>query len=1185
MAERAFALRFTAAGSKQVFAELDKLGPAGDSVKQKILDASKAIQDVGERSRAAASRMSDQLRANGESAARQVTTVARAAEGAGRNFSAQMGQVGFQVQDFITQVGAGQNAFVAFAQQGGQLAGVLAGGFTGLVVSAAAMAAQFLFAGQAAEKFKAASEATAKAVEALNEAWKATSAAGDRRTQDLGDQIRAMNAMREAVANLTVAEREREEQRQRSTIYASTQKRDDIRNETLDQVATGQLARQLERIQSAREENARRVANGGAARTLDERGLSAVVDAYQALANASDAQLRPALERLSVALFDAAQAAPQMRRELEAAGVAAFDNSKRVGEMDGALDRARTALAALRAAAGDGARGLTDMHDAALSMTRALGDIPRRIDDITARMQALRAGGIAAFEAERGRQQDSASVLAKAAEAEAAYRAQLEASGLTQQQITDQVQRTATARIEAARIEVEKERELTTAVDARRRAESEAQAAATRAASEARQRDERARNATESIQQQVRALTAEAEAMGVSERQRAITVELLKAENAARQANRALTAEETEAVRQAASARYEANRIRQEAERAARESEALMRRPFENAITGIQSAFSDMFMNVLQGGVKSFTDMGRAIKQVFMRLVAEIATLLAFRPIVGGLLGTVGLGGLIPGLGGSAVAMSAGTGTGAGGGASTGGGWLSNLSSVGSLARAGGGGFLAGLTNRIDVFGNAAFGLPLGSAGGVGSTLSVSQLAAAGPALPGQAAAGLLNGGSALGGFALSNVLGIAGAAIPGLISGNYAQAGLGAAGATLGTVLLPGIGTVIGGVAGNLLGGLFGGKKAGFSGGRSNLVVDASGNLVLASYGGKRYDEGALVNASNAAAGEINSFVGAMGLKLFPGGAGKMGVGQGEGARSSFELFRDLASYGVVYSGDRNINTALWSGRAGGSFEEVAQSISFIRDTFNAIVEARRPLTELEQSMRAFADSAEAARAKASSLGLGLDALNAGLTKTFDQQIGDAIRAITDPLGAALDIFDRGAKARLDTARAFGADLVQVEKLNALERARVIEQVLGGTMRSLVDQLTYGDLAGTSPDARYFAGLTRFNTAASAVEAGTGSLADFQAVAQSFLPQARDFLGTSERYQQLVGRSLDVVTKAQPASDPSGVGRAVADASLAGSAAVVDALGEVVSRLDRMAADNARLNAQLAALTARMIG
>jgi hypothetical protein len=76
---------------------------------------------------------------------------------------------------------------------------------------------------------------------------------------------------------------------------------------------------------------------------------------------------------------------------------------------------------------------------------------------------------------------------------------------------------------------------------------------------------------------------------------------------------------------------------------------------------------------------------------------------------------------------------------------------------------------------------------------------------------------GLFNGGSLLGGFgSFSNVLGVGGAILPGILSGNYGQAAVGGIGAALGTALFPGLGTLLGGAAGRM--------KAGIIGCRSNI-------------------------------------------------------------------------------------------------------------------------------------------------------------------------------------------------------------------------------------------------------------------------------------------------------------------------------------------------------------------------
>jgi hypothetical protein len=56
------------------------------------------------------------------------TETTNTATKSGKNFGAAIGQAGFQVQDFAVQVGAGQNAMVAFAQQGSQLLGMFGPG-------------------------------------------------------------------------------------------------------------------------------------------------------------------------------------------------------------------------------------------------------------------------------------------------------------------------------------------------------------------------------------------------------------------------------------------------------------------------------------------------------------------------------------------------------------------------------------------------------------------------------------------------------------------------------------------------------------------------------------------------------------------------------------------------------------------------------------------------------------------------------------------------------------------------------------------------------------------------------------------------------------------------------------------------------------------------------------------------
>ncbi|MEN9841222.1 MAG: hypothetical protein RL376_1022, partial [Verrucomicrobiota bacterium] len=80
------------------------------------------------------------------------------------------GQAGYQIQDFVVQVGAGQNALIAFAQQGSQLIGMLGpyGAMAGAALAIGAVAANFFLMSDGAKEAK---EQTAGLVESLKEIY------------------------------------------------------------------------------------------------------------------------------------------------------------------------------------------------------------------------------------------------------------------------------------------------------------------------------------------------------------------------------------------------------------------------------------------------------------------------------------------------------------------------------------------------------------------------------------------------------------------------------------------------------------------------------------------------------------------------------------------------------------------------------------------------------------------------------------------------------------------------------------------------------------------------------------------------------------------------------------------------------------------------------------------------------
>ncbi|MGK7870981.1 hypothetical protein [Falsiroseomonas sp. E2-1-a20] len=95
-----------------------------------------------------------------------------AATGA-RNYGHALGQAGFQVQDFATQVAMGQNAMTAFAVQFAQFAGIFGAGgaIAGAVVTVALLGSQFLDLGSKIEGVSEAEKKLQEAISASNEIY------------------------------------------------------------------------------------------------------------------------------------------------------------------------------------------------------------------------------------------------------------------------------------------------------------------------------------------------------------------------------------------------------------------------------------------------------------------------------------------------------------------------------------------------------------------------------------------------------------------------------------------------------------------------------------------------------------------------------------------------------------------------------------------------------------------------------------------------------------------------------------------------------------------------------------------------------------------------------------------------------------------------------------------------------
>jgi hypothetical protein len=484
--------------------------------------------------------------------------------------------------------------------------------------------------------------------------------------------------------------------------------------------------------------------------------------------------------------------------------------------------------------------------------------------------------------------------------------------------------------------------------------------------------------------------------------------------------------------------------------------------------------------------------------------------------------------------------------------------------------------------------------------------------------------------GSALGAAAAGFGAGMAGGSISGGIRGTAdpmpgTLIGTGV-GMAIGTILLPGLGTVIGGAIGGTAGGLFGPTNKGNAsraGGDVFLGVDANGQLTITSARGKRWDQAGATAEVQAQLDAINAQTSARGLSF--AGAGQSAVGFGQASGSPRELSM-TGLVGQLRSGNANQMTAFGTlaGR-GGNLEQALQAADFITQIFEPLGKAEQQTSAFKAAMEALTKTYDEAIGKARDLGLAetdlqvqraeriakLEADRARDLDIIDRTLGARRATLNgDTRGAALTQFDLQAEAEL---RGFGDQLFQLglertgeeyrrrvvtlEQTIADERLAVMRQFNGqmgqfsdqmkGIAQGLLESLTLGDLGGLPLEARYGAALSSLSAAQRSLLDGASpeELSEFARVAQIALPIAKEFLGVSGSFAELVADVSRTLRTAAPGSDPANLG-ALLEAQVAGSdrleLAVISTGNMQTEVLRNLLTELRRLTAQNEALLAR---
>ncbi len=684
----------------------------------------------------------------------------------------------------------------------------------------------------------------------------------------------------------------------------------------------------------------------------------------------------------------------------------------------------------------------------------------------------------------------------------------------------------------------------------------------------------------EAIAAQIEGIEREAELIGMSALERAKAGEVLRAENKAREKGIELTNSQREALGEAVEAREKARKAAdalKEAERRAAEeakrSAEMMVAPFKNALAGIHSAFSGAFVDLFSGSIDTARDAAAAIKGVFIRLAAEVATLAIFQPAAGAALSAVGLGNIASGLGLAGGGGGGGAGGGGGGGASG----LSFAVGGASLAR----GF------QSQTLGN--FGVKAASSLGFG---------AQGQAFLGNAG---LNAPIGAIGSILASMLGLGDGGIGGMVlgtAGGLAGAGIGA---TLGSLGGP-IGAMVGSFIGTALSGLLGRGARGHPSADTRVDIDlAAGRLNRGPTSAGGGDADLTEQMADAAASILNEFAERLGVGI----AGVPGTGSSR--LLSFGEFRGKLHAGVHGGEDLSFGAADEAVRSAvlrvlsnpalfeGLSENVARAMvnstattvedfladidlaagldAFLGGLAENVADLTGGLSSFGEEVNPASEALEALNARfdeltesAAGLGLELGQIETGrgdalalLRGGFDRQIADAILAITDPDGLALAALARLQDARLEAARELGADLVEVERLNLLERqellgeaatveAGLIEGVtvtaarafrgLATTIEEAILGIRVGDLSALSPVEQLDVARTAFGSLETAALAGDqDALAGLPGAGRRVLEAARRQFASSPEFATEFDRVLAVLEAARAFSDAQATG------------------------------------------------
>ncbi|WP_419900656.1 phage tail length tape measure family protein [Roseomonas sp. USHLN139] len=582
----------------------------------------------------------------------------------------------------------------------------------------------------------------------------------------------------------------------------------------------------------------------------------------------------------------------------------------------------------------------------------------------------------------------------------------------------------------------------------------------------------------------------------------------------------------------------------------------------ENAFDRVGDAITEAFS---QGSLKAIS-FGQIARGVMSSVVQDVLKLGVINPALNAL-----LGGARGTLGGALTVASGGSGGGLLGGAGS---LLSGVGAFGNISE------VLGMGSLTEMLGLGS----LAGAGGLGGLMSTplwgagqmfGPMSAAAPTTAFYGAGTTTLGGALAGvggGFAIGTLLN---SLVGGKANGGMIGAGVGAG---LGLLVGGPLGALIGGGAGGLLGGLFGPGKPNPAA-SVQYGVNSDGQLTVTGSKSKWMDDAEAVGAMQEALVKLNTTINSLGLSIDASVTGQTHFGKDsspeedqrnltlailEGLRGGSATMQQVIQQelGKAYGGDDNLDRALGN-------------VAWVKDVYDVLVNPPEAVSAFQQSVDAVMASFDAAKVKATELGLATDQLVAKqLEQVFAlQQQRDAavwgldrgleirrMRAGGQDQAADLLSFDIAAiaeraayKANLESlgqsAEDVTARMLDLERTLNAERLSIVEQyaerarqaqesaassALGliSNLSAYAQSLSFGAGSVLNPRQQFQEAQRQFLTLSAQIDAGDYSrLGELQGVAETYRQLSGQVNGSGTGYVDTVSQITNTLSRVSSAS------------------------------------------------------